>query len=113
MNATLFSLLAQTQVQLPESGMAQCLRSGQLPSRAGYITDMVQLHEFWAVLLIVAGIVYLLSGWKVFKAYKGRTTPSTFLIDKTGKVRFYHRNFNEGMEKTFKREIEALLDETA
>ena len=55
----------------------------------------------------------LIKGWKVFKAYKGRTTPSTFLIDKTGKVRFYHRNFNEGMEKTFKREIEALLDETA
>lgn len=54
----------------------------------------------------------LIKGWKVFKAYKGRSTPSTLLIDKTGKVRFIHRNFNEGMEKTFKREIDALLAET-
>jgi peroxiredoxin len=55
----------------------------------------------------------LIKGWKVFKAYKGRSTPITFLIDKTGKVRFIHRTFNPGMEKTFKREIDALLAETA
>ena len=55
----------------------------------------------------------LYKGWKVFKEYKGRGTPLTFIIDKTGKVRFVHRNFNPGMEKTFKREIEALLAESA
>jgi peroxiredoxin len=54
----------------------------------------------------------LYKGWKVFKDYHGRRTPTTFLIDKTGKVRFVHRNFNPGMEKIFEREIEALLAES-
>ena len=54
----------------------------------------------------------LMKGWKVYKAFKGRGAPNTFIIDKKGRVRFYHRNFNPGMEKTFKREIKALLAES-
>lgn len=55
----------------------------------------------------------LLSGWKVYKAFGGRGVPNTFLIDKKGRVRFIHRAFNPGMEKTMEREIEALLAESS
>ena len=53
----------------------------------------------------------LLKGWKVYKQYKGKGTPNTYIIDKKGNVRFIHRAFNPGMEKLFVREIEALLKE--
>jgi len=54
----------------------------------------------------------LINGWKIYKAYKGRGTPNTFIIDKSGKIRFYHKNFFEGNEKQMKREIEFLLAES-
>lgn len=53
----------------------------------------------------------LMKGWKVYKAFGGRGVPNTFIIDKKGRVRFIHRAFNSGMEKSMKREIEALLAE--
>ncbi len=53
----------------------------------------------------------LIKGWKVFKEYKGRGTPNTFVIDRKGNVRFIHREFNPGMEKILKRESEMLLKE--
>ena len=56
--------------------------------------------------------IVLMKGWKVYKAFGGRGTPNTFIIDKKGRVRFIHRAFNPGMEKIMKREIEALLAET-
>ena len=55
----------------------------------------------------------LMKGWKVYKAFGGRGAPNTFLIDNKGQVRFIHRAFNPGMEKTMKREIEALLAEAS
>jgi len=53
----------------------------------------------------------LKGGWKVYRAYGGKGTPNTFIIDRKGNVRFIHRAFNPGMEKNMKREIEALLAE--
>jgi peroxiredoxin len=49
--------------------------------------------------------------WHVFKLYKGRGAPNTYLIDKKGQVRFIHRAFQPGNEKILKREIQALLAE--
>ena len=50
-------------------------------------------------------------GWDVYKAFKGRGVPNTFLIDKTGKIRYFHHAFKWRMVPTFRLEIEALLAE--
>lgn len=50
-------------------------------------------------------------GWDVFRLYKGKGTPNTYIIDKKGMVRFIHRAFQPGNEKILKREIQALLAE--
>lgn len=41
--------------------------------------------------------------------YKIRATPTTCIVDPSGKVIFRHLGYGPGMEKTFEREIELLL----
>jgi len=53
----------------------------------------------------------LLDGWKVYKDYKGKGTPNTYIIDRDGNIRFIHRNFNWSMAKTLELEIEFLIKE--
>ena len=50
-------------------------------------------------------------GWDVYRSFKGRGVPNTFLIDKTGKIRYFHHAFKWRMVPTFRLEIEALLNE--
>ncbi len=52
-------------------------------------------------------------GWRVYKAFKGRGVPNTFLIDKKGNIRYFHHAFKWRMVPTFRLEIEALLNEEA
>ena len=50
-------------------------------------------------------------GWRVYKAFKGRGVPNTFLIDRKGNIRYFHHAFKWRMVPTFRMEIEALLAE--
>ena len=54
----------------------------------------------------------LVGGWKVYKEYRGRGLPSTYVIDREGMVRFYHSDFKPGLERTIEKEIQALLMES-
>lgn len=56
--------------------------------------------------------ILLVGGWKVYQKYRGRRLPSTYLIDKKGMIRFYHREFNKGLVITIEQEIRALLAES-
>jgi hypothetical protein len=53
----------------------------------------------------------LLKGWQIYKQYGGKGTPNTFIVDRNGRVRFIHRDFQSGLEKLMEREIKALLEE--
>lgn len=54
----------------------------------------------------------LVGGWKVYQSYRGQGLPSTYLIDRKGRVRFYHRDFKPGLENMIEKEILALLLES-
>jgi len=58
-----------------------------------------------------ASFTVLPDGWDVYKAFKGRGVPNTFLIDKAGDIRYFHHSFKWRMVPTFRMEIEALLAE--
>lgn len=40
-----------------------------------------------------------------------RTYPSSFIIDREGKVRYFHLGFDEGDEEEYEEQIVALLEE--
>jgi len=46
---------------------------------------------------------------KVIKKYEPKTMPSTYILDKTGKVRFTHSGYHEGEEAEMEKEIKSLL----
>ncbi len=46
---------------------------------------------------------------KVIKKYEPKTMPSTYILDKTGKVRFTHSGYHEGEEAEIEKEIKSLL----
>jgi len=46
---------------------------------------------------------------EVFKAYKVVGTPTTAIIDPTGRLMFRHVGYGPGDERTLDKEIEALL----
>jgi len=50
-------------------------------------------------------------GWRVYKSYKGRGVPATYMIDRKGNVRYIHHKFNWRMIKILRMEIETLLAE--
>jgi peroxiredoxin len=39
------------------------------------------------------------------------TMPTSYLVDRTGKVRFVHEGFHDGSDKELRKEIETLLAE--
>lgn len=51
----------------PYSGLLEALGDGQLPQMLQYANDLARMHEVWAVVLILAGLIYLLGGWKIYK----------------------------------------------
>jgi peroxiredoxin len=57
-----------------------------------------------------ASFPVLMNGAKIQRAFKGRGTPNTFIIDQQGKVRYRHRGFSEGMKKYIELEINSLLN---
>jgi len=71
MSATWLGILAQaagpTPPADPNAGVVERFYAGELPGKADLVSDMTHLHEVWAFLLIVAGILYLLNGWKAYK----------------------------------------------
>jgi peroxiredoxin len=52
-------------------------------------------------------------GWdedrSIARSYKSPTMPSSFLIDKSGVVRFAHAGYHDGEEVAVEREIKELL----
>ena len=69
----------------------------------GYVTSGLRGEE--------PAFPILVKGWKVYRDFKGQGAPNTYLIDKTGKVRFIHREYKTGLEKMMERQIEMLLAE--
>jgi len=59
------------------------------------------------------GISYpvLIGNEKIAKDYRIQGIPATYIIDKKGKIAFYHVGFAKGMEKTLEEEITTLLKE--
>jgi thiol-disulfide isomerase/thioredoxin len=55
----------------------------------------------------------LIDGWGVYKDYGGKGAPNTFVIDRKGQVRFIHRAYSDGVERTIRREIETLFAESS
>ncbi|MCI0513868.1 hypothetical protein L0128_11700 [candidate division KSB1 bacterium] len=51
----------------------------------------------------------LLKGREVQRQFNGRGLPNTFIIDKSGQIRFQHRNFSDGLGRLFEMEINELL----
>jgi thiol-disulfide isomerase/thioredoxin len=45
----------------------------------------------------------------VIKKYDPKTMPSSYILDKTGKVRFTHTGYHEGEEAEIEKEIKSLL----
>ena len=54
----------------------------------------------------------LVDGYKTSKGFQARGNPSNFIVDKEGKVRFFHRQLGEWNLNRFKTEMEALVMET-
>lgn len=48
-------------------------------------------------------------GAKIADGYRPTAMPSSYLIDRSGRVRYVHAGFRAGDEAVFKREIESLL----
>jgi len=48
---------------------------------------------------------------KVSRLYDLGTMPSTFLVDRDGRVRYVHRGYRDGYEDTYDRQIRELLRE--
>ena len=71
MSATWLGILAQAAGPAPaadpNAGIVERFYAGQLPGKADLVADLAHLHEVWAFLLIIVGILYLLNGWKAFK----------------------------------------------
>ena len=55
----------------------------------------------------------LMNGMKIQRAFKGRGTPNTFILDQQGQVRYRHRGFSDGMKKFIELEINSLLEKKA
>ncbi len=51
----------------------------------------------------------LIGGEHIQKLFKEKVTPSTFIIDKQGFIKYKHINFEEGLCKYFRIEIQSLL----
>jgi thiol-disulfide isomerase/thioredoxin len=72
-------------------------------------TDRKELTEKMMSELSYKGPV-LLDEKKVSREqYKIVGTPTTYLVDETGRMVFKHVGYGPGMEKAFEKEIEALL----
>ena len=62
------------------------------------------------------GLSYTYIAWvwdgtgDISDAYGIRPIPTTYILDRDGIVRHVHVGFGDGMEQTFVREIEALLE---
>ena len=52
---------------------------------------------------------YFLDANPVFQQYGVRGFPTTFVIDRTGKIVNRHMGFGPGEEKTFEEEVQQLL----
>lgn len=48
---------------------------------------------------------------RVGEQYKVETMPSTYLIDRDGRIRFVHRGYRPGYENDYEKQIKALLRE--
>ena len=57
------------------------------------------------------GFIVLLDGKEVFKEYGGLVIPTTFVVDRIGRIRFRHVDFHSGMEIKMAQEIRFLLEE--
>jgi hypothetical protein len=55
----------------------------------------------------------LLKGKEVQRQFGGRGLPNTFIIDKSGQIRYKHRNFSDGLGRFFEMEIEELIKENS
>ena len=53
----------------------------------------------------------LYKGRKTQRAFGGRGTPNTFIMDRQGQLRFKHIGFTKGLGKTFELELKFLLEE--
>jgi cytochrome c biogenesis protein CcmG/thiol:disulfide interchange protein DsbE len=45
------------------------------------------------------------------KAFKVRGMPSSFVIDRQGDIRYTHQGYSQGIDATYRRELDALLAE--
>lgn len=50
---------------------------------------------------------------RLLQAFGASTIPSSYVLDRTGAVRYRHKGYDEASITTYRREIEALLGETA
>jgi peroxiredoxin len=48
---------------------------------------------------------------KVSRVYDMSAMPATLLIDRDGRVRFIHRGYRDGVEKTYEEQVRSLLKE--
>lgn len=48
---------------------------------------------------------------KISEQYELESMPSTFMVDRKGKIRFMHRGYKPGFEQKYEEEIRALLKE--
>ncbi len=45
------------------------------------------------------------------KAFKVRGMPSSFVIDRRGEIRYTHQGYSQGIERTYRRELDVLIAE--
>jgi len=48
---------------------------------------------------------------KVSRAYDMSAMPATLLVDRDGRVRYIHRGYRDGVEKTYEEQVRSLLKE--
>jgi peroxiredoxin len=75
------------------------------------VDDDVRKAADLAAKLGVTFPVLLDTDKKVSKSYDMSAMPATVLIDKDGRVRFLHRGYRDGYEKTYDEQIRGLLKE--
>ena len=47
------------------------------------------------------------------KAFKVKGMPTSFVIDRRGEIRYTHQGYSQGIDKAYRRELDALLAEPA
>ncbi|HEX6706441.1 MAG TPA: TlpA disulfide reductase family protein [Albitalea sp.] len=75
------------------------------------IDDDARLAAEVAAKLGVRFPVLLDTDKKVSRLYDMSAMPATIVIDRDGKVRFIHRGYRDGVEKTYEQQIRDLLKE--